>query len=185
WGLRRRYPQRADDIAVHHSSIAAARRRGVERRLKHGNLWVVVSSTSLELGIDIGTVDQVVFVHPPGAVVRLLQRVGRSGHRPDEPRRGLLLTAGPGELMEAAVTANSGRDGQLETVRMIDRPLDMLCQQIVGMAMTGAWSPDVAYDLIRRAAPFRALTRDDFDDCLDYLSGRRRDGTPWLPARLR
>ena len=185
WALKRRYPERQDAIGVHHSALAAARRRVVELRLKHGQLWVVVSSTSLELGIDIGTVDHVVFVHPPGGVVRLLQRVGRSGHRPGEPRRGLLLTASPRELLEAAVTASSGRDGQIEAVRMIESPLDVLCQQLVGMAMTGLWPPRAAYDLIRRAAPYRDLTLGDFEDCLDYLSGRRRDGESWLPARLR
>jgi ATP-dependent Lhr-like helicase len=184
WALRRRYPERSDEIAVHHSAIAAARRRVVERRLKHGRLWVVVSSTSLELGIDIGTVDHVVFVHPPGGVVRLLQRVGRSGHRPDQPKRGLLLTASPSELLEAAVTASSGRDGQIEAVRIVDAPLDVLCQQLVGLAMTGLWSASAAYDLVRRAAPYRELTWRDFQDCLDYLSGRRRDGMTWLPARL-
>jgi ATP-dependent Lhr-like helicase len=184
WALRKRYPDRHDDIAVHHSAISAARRRSVERRLKHGRLWIVVTSTSLELGIDIGSVDQVVFVHPPGGVVRLLQRVGRSGHRPDQPRRGLLLTASASELLEAAVTASGGRDGQIEAVRLLEMPLDVLCQQLVGMAMTSLWSPSAAYELICRAAPFRNLTWDDFKDCLDYLSGKRRDGTSWLPARL-
>ena len=169
---------------MHHSALSAARRRIVERRLKHGLLWTVVSSTSLELGIDIGTVDQVVFVHPPGGVVRLLQRVGRSGHRPEEPRAGLLLTATPSELLEAVVTAGSGRDGQIEAVRLADAPLDVLCQQIVGMAMTGMWSAEAAFALIRRAAPYRDLAWADFQDCLDYLSGQRRDGTRWLPARL-
>lgn len=184
WALRRRYPDRREDIAAHHSSISAVRRRVVERRLKHGQLWTVVSSTSLELGIDIGTVDHVVFVHPPGGVVRLLQRVGRSGHRPEEPRRGLLLTASPGELLEATVTASSGRDGQIEAVRTCTAPLDVLCQQLVGMAITRAWTADEAFALIRSAAPFQDLSRGDFDDCLDYLSGRRRDGSAWLPPRL-
>ena len=184
WALRRRYPERQAEIAVHHSAISAARRRTVERRLKHGQLWTVVSSTSLELGIDIGSVDSVVFVHPPGGVVRLLQRVGRSGHRPEQPRRGLLLTASPNELLEAVVTVSSGRDGQIEPVRVADAPLDVLCQQIVGMAMTGLWSASAAFDLIRRAAPYRALGERDFHDCLDYLSGRRSDGSNWLPPRL-
>jgi ATP-dependent Lhr-like helicase len=185
WALKRRYPERQDAIGVHHSAISAARRRMVERRLKHGRLWVVVSSTSLELGIDIGSVERVVFVHPPGGVARLLQRVGRSGHRPDEPRRGLLLTASPGELLECAVTASSGRDGQIEAARMVDAPLDVLCQQLIGMAMTGVWSAAAAFALVHRAAPYRDLTWTEFEDCLDYLSGRRRDGTVWLPARLR
>ena len=172
-------------IGVHHSAISAARRRLLERRLKHGRLWIVVSSSSLELGIDIGSVDRVVFLHPPGGVARLLQRVGRSGHRPNEPRRGLLLTASPDELIECVVTAGSGRDGRIEAARMIDAPLDVLCQQLIGMAMTGSWTPADAFALVRRAAPYRNLPKSDFDDCLDYLSGRRRDGTAWLPARLR
>jgi ATP-dependent helicase Lhr and Lhr-like helicase len=185
WALRRRYPERADEIAIHHSAISAARRRAVERRLKHGRVWVAITSTSLELGIDVGSVDQVVFVHPPGGVVRLLQRVGRSGHRPDEPRRGLLLTASASELMEAVVTASSGRDGQIDALRPIEAPLDVLCQQLIGMAITGTWSAEDAFALVRRAAPYSELERHDFDDCLDYLSGRRRDGTDWLPARIR
>ncbi|MSQ97432.1 MAG: DEAD/DEAH box helicase [Gemmataceae bacterium] len=185
WALRRRYPERSDEIAVHHSALSAARRRGVERRLKQGRLWAVVSSTSLELGIDIGSVDLVVFVHPPGAVVRLLQRVGRSGHRPNEPRRGLLLTASPSELLEAVVTVGSGHDGQIEPVRVLQAPLDVLCQQIVGIAMAGVASPHATFHLIRRALPYRDLAWSDFQDCLDYLSGRHQDGTDWLPARLR
>lgn len=184
WALRRRYPERKEEIAVHHSAISAARRRMVERRLKHGRVWTIITSTSLELGIDIGSVDQVVFVHPPGGVARLLQRVGRSGHRPNEPRRGLLLTASASELMEAAVTASSGRDGQIDAVRPTGAPLDVLCQQVVGMAITNPCRADEAFELVTRATPYRALSRGDFDDCLDYLSGRRRDGTDWLPARI-
>src|SRR5262249_3240009 len=84
WGLRRRHPAWDDQIAVHHSSLSAERRRRVERRLKRGRLRAVVTSTSLELGIDIGSVDLVVLVHPPGDVVRLLQRVGRAGHSPGQ-----------------------------------------------------------------------------------------------------
>src|SRR5207249_10759289 len=88
WALRRRHSAWDEQIAVHHSSVAAERRRRVEKRLKRGRLRAAISSTSLELGIDIGSVDQVVLVHPPGDVVRLLQRVGRSGHLPGQARRG-------------------------------------------------------------------------------------------------
>jgi ATP-dependent Lhr-like helicase len=185
WALRQRYPTRADDIATHHSALAPARRRLVERAMKQGRLWVAVSSTSLELGIDIGSVDGVVFVHPPGSVVRLLQRLGRSGHRPGVLRRGLVLTSSPRELLEATVCADCGRHGQIETLDVAAHPFDVLCQQLAGMAMTGAWTADDAYALVRRALPYRDLSRTDFDDCIDYLSGRKRDGTSWLPARLR
>jgi ATP-dependent Lhr-like helicase len=189
WALRRRFPEWVDQIAVHHSSLAADRRRLVERGLKRGELRAVVSSTSLELGIDIGAVDGVVLVHPPGDVVRLLQRVGRSGHGPGLTKRGLVLAASPGELLEAAVTAASTRLAQYEPLRVPAHPLDVLCQQLVGMAVARSWSVDEAFALVRRAYPYRNLPRDDFDGCLDYLSGRRREKgsgafSEWLPPRL-
>jgi ATP-dependent Lhr-like helicase len=184
WALRSRFPGWAEDIAVHHSAVAEPRRREAERRLKAGQLRAVVSSTSLELGIDIGSVDAVVLVHPPGGVVRLLQRVGRGGHGPGRPRRGLVLTAGPAELLEAAVTAAASRSAQVEPLRVPTHPLDVLCQQLVAMAAMQSWRAEEAFHLVRRAYPYRDLPRDDFDGCLDYLAGLCRDGQPWLPARI-
>ncbi len=180
WALRRAYPDRADDVAVHHSALAPARRRLVERAMKQGRLWAVVSSTSLELGIDIGSVDGVVFVHPPGSIVRLLQRIGRSGHRPGMLRRGLVLTASPRELLEATVTAECGRHGQIESLEVPAHPYDVMCQHLAGMAMTAAWTAEAAYRLVRRAFPYRDLAYDDFRACLDYLSGRLPVGRPRL-----
>jgi ATP-dependent Lhr-like helicase len=185
WAMRQRFPQFADHIAVHHSSLAPLRRRLVERRLKSGRLRAVVSSTSLELGVDIGSVDMVVLVHPPGGAVRLLQRLGRSGHGPDKLRRGLVLTTCPGELLEAAVTSTASRAGQIEPVRLSEHPFDVLCQHLVGMASAQPWHPDEAFALVRRAACYRELTRGDFNDVLAYLSGQHRDGRQWLPPRLR
>lgn len=185
WNMRRRWPDWDEEIAVHHSALAPARRRQVERRLKQGRLRAVVSSTSLELGIDIGHVDGVVLVHPPGGVVRLLQRVGRGGHGPGRPRRGLVLTASPAELLEAAVTGASGRSAQCEPLTLPGHPLDVLCQQLLGMAAQRPWAPDEAFALLRQAYPYRELSRQDFDDCLGYLSGRDRHGETWLPARLK
>jgi ATP-dependent Lhr-like helicase len=185
WRLRQRYPAWVEEIGVHHSALAASRRRRVERALKQGGLRAVVSSSSLELGLDAGTVDGVVLVHPPGGVVRLLQRVGRSGHGPTRPRRGLVLTANPAELLEATVTGASGRSGQYEALRSPGAPLDVLCQQLLGMAAGRAWTRAEAWTLVRRAHRYCDLTRSDFDGCLDYLSGRRRNGEEWLPPRLR
>jgi ATP-dependent Lhr-like helicase len=185
WALRQRFPAWADEVAVHHSALSRARRRDAERRLKNGRLRVVVSSTSLELGIDIGTVDGVVLVHPPGGVVRLLQRVGRAGHGPGRACRGLVLAATPAELLEAAVTAASGQAGQWEPLHLPSPPLDVLCQQLLGMAAQKHWTADDAFALVRQAYPYRELYRTDFDGCLDYLSGRRSDGRCWLPPRIR
>lgn len=186
WALRHRFPQWNDQIAVHHSSIAAVRRRRVERRLKSGRLKVVVSSTSLELGIDIGSVDRVILVHPPGDVVRLLQRVGRAGHAPGRPRRGLVLAASAAELLEATVTAASGRSAECEPITVPAHPLDVLCQHLLGMAATREWTADEAYDTVRQAYAYRDLCGLDFDACLAYLSGRTTSGQEnWLPARIR
>jgi ATP-dependent Lhr-like helicase len=185
WALRLHLPQWETQIAAHHSALAAARRREVEEQFKQGRLRVVVSTTSLELGIDIGSIDLAVLVHPPGDVVRLLQCVGRSGHGPGGVKRGLVLTAGESELLEAAVTAESGRAGQCEPLRVAGHPLDVLCQQVLGMAAVREWSADETFALVRRATPYRDLTRRDFDDCLAYLFGLDRDRRPWLPPRLR
>jgi ATP-dependent Lhr-like helicase len=184
WALRHAMPDWDALIAVHHSAIAADRRREVEGAFKRGELRAVVSSTSLELGIDVGSVDLAVLVHPPGDVVRLLQRIGRAGHGPGRVKRGLVLTESAAELLEAAVTGASGRSAQCETLRLPDRPLDVLCQQLLGMACGGPCSADAAFDLVRKAAPFLGLDRRDFDDCLAYLFGRDRYGQAWLPPRL-
>ncbi len=185
WLLRRAYPHWEDAIAVHHSALSAGRRRFIETKLKEGELRVVVSSTSLELGIDIGTIDSVVLIHAPRGVSRLLQRVGRAGHRPGAIRRGLILTAHPNELLEAAITVACSHSSQLEPLRVLDQPFDVLCQHLVGMACRSWWHPDDAYQIIRRAYPYRKLQRSDFDACLDYLTGTHRDGSEWLLKRLR
>jgi ATP-dependent Lhr-like helicase len=184
FALRRRYPEWDEAIAVHHSALARDRRRAVERQFKRGWLRAVVSSTSLELGIDVGPVEYVVLVHPPGGVVRLLQRVGRGGHAPGGPRRGLILTAGPGALFEAVATVASGKSSQCERLRLPVHPLDVLCQHLLGMAAVQPWTADEAYALVRKAACYKNLPRRDFDDCLDYLAGRTRDGNVWFPVRL-
>jgi ATP-dependent Lhr-like helicase len=185
FALRRRHPEWDQEIAVHHSALARERRRIIERQFKRGWLRAVVSSTSLELGIDVGPVDNVVLVHPPGGVVRLLQRVGRGGHAPGRPRRGLILAAGAGALFEAAVTAASGLSSQCERLRLPEHPLDVLCQHLLGMAAARPWTADEAYALVRRAACYENLPRGDFEDCLHYLAGQSQEGETWLPVRLR
>jgi ATP-dependent Lhr-like helicase len=184
WALRRKLPAWDDRIAVHHSALSAPRRRDVEERFKQGHLRAVVSSTSLELGVDVGSVDLAVLVHPPGDVVRLLQRVGRAGHEPGRPRQGLVLTATAAELLESAVTLASGVSGQCEPLQIPAAPLDVLCQQILGMCCAHSWSADEMYDLVHRAAPYADLARRDFDECIAYLRGVDRHGEVWLPARL-
>ena len=134
----------------------------MEADFKRGRLRVVVSSTSLELGIDIGSVDLGALVHPPGGVVRLLQRVGRAGHGPGRVRRGLVFTASAAELLEAVVTGASGRAAECEPLRTPSHPLDVLCQQIAGMTAAATWAADELYALVRRSHPYRGSKKIGF-----------------------
>ena len=160
-----------DSIAAHHSALDADRRRTVEAALKAGELRAVVSSTSLELGVDIGEADLSVLVGLPGSASRCLQRVGRAGHRPGVATRGLLLAATPAEVAGAVVTAEAARAGRVEPLRPIEAPLDVLCQQLLGIASAGETSADEAFALVTRSGPMANLSRADFDACLDFLAG--------------
>src|SRR5262249_50721827 len=134
-------------------------RRAIERQMKAGKLRAIICSTSLELGIDIGAIDEVVLIHPPGDVIRLLQRLGRSGHAPGRTRNGLILVSSAAELMEATVTVASARAGECEPLRIADAPLDVLCQQLVGLAARGPFSAEHTYEMVRSACPYRRLAR--------------------------
>jgi ATP-dependent Lhr-like helicase len=158
-------------VAAHHSALDANRRRAVEDALKAGELKAVVTSTSLELGVDIGSADLTVQIGLPGSVSRGLQRVGRSGHRVGASSRGLFLAATPAELAGAVVTAHAMREGRVEPLKAIAAPLDVLSQQLIGMACEGECSTDDAFALIRKAGPMADLTRADFDHCLAFLAG--------------
>ena len=166
--LRERFGEH--DVAAHHSSLAREERVLVEERLREGSLRVVVTSTSLELGIDIGTVDEVVLVSSPRDVTRALQRIGRSGHRIDRHPRGRFIGTGVDDVLECLVVSERCRAGTLDPIRVPVAPLDVLAQQLVGMAAVARWRDDDAYALVCRASPYATLTRADFDAVLDYLS---------------
>jgi ATP-dependent Lhr-like helicase len=169
--LRQTFGGDPEAVRAHHSALDASRRREVEAALKDGRLRAVVTSTSLELGVDIGTADLTVQVGLPGGVSRCLQRVGRSGHRVGVASRGVLLAATPADLAGAVVTAAAARDGRVEPLRAVRVPLDVLCQQLIGLACEGEQSCDAAYDLVCRAGPMADLSREDFDVCLASLAG--------------
>ena len=170
--LRHRTPGgEALEVAAHHSSLDAARRREVENRLKTGELRAVVTSSSLELGVDIGAADLTVQVGLPGGVARCVQRIGRSGHRVGAAPRGLILAATAAEVAGAAVTARAARAGAVEPLKMIESPLDVVCQQLLGMACAGETAVETAFALLKKAGPTADLDRGDFQACLDYLAG--------------
>jgi ATP-dependent Lhr-like helicase len=131
----------------------------------------VVCSTSLELGIDIGSVDLVVMLATPKGVSRALQRTGRSGHNIHTISRGILMATNVNDLVEACATVLLARGRHLEAVRIPTAPLDILAQHLVSMGCDRYWTRDEAFDLVRSAWPYRDLTRADFNDTLDYLAG--------------
>lgn len=169
--LKQLLPDLAEEIEIHHASLDRSLRLEVEDRLKNGELRAVVCSTSLELGIDIGAVDLVVMVATPKGVSRAIQRIGRSGHSLNETSHGVLVATNVNDLVEATVTAQLVREGALDPIRIQERPVDVIAQHVVGMAAFAPLSINDVYATIRRAYPFRNLTREEFDEIVRYLEG--------------
>jgi ATP-dependent helicase Lhr and Lhr-like helicase len=160
-----------DQIECHHASLDRDVRLEVEDRLKRGELRAVVCSTSLELGIDIGSVDLVVMLSTPKGVSKALQRTGRAGHNIHAVSRGLLMATNMNDLVECCATVLLARSRQLDEVRIPQAPLDVLAQHLVSMGCIREWGKGEAYELVRRAYPFRNLSEHDFAEVLDYLAG--------------
>lgn len=157
-------------VASHHGSLARPLRHQAEHRLKAGELSVVVATASLELGIDIGTVDLVCHVGAPRALSSLLQRVGRSGHALDRTPKGVLFPLTRDELLQCAAAIRAVRAGELDGVRVPRKPLDVLAQQLVAEAAAEPCSAEELWGLSRRAYPYRHLTRGEFDQVLRMLA---------------
>ncbi len=156
-------------IALHHGSLEVAQRRRVEAAMVEGRLRAVVATSSLDLGIDWGGVDQVIQVGAPKGVSRLLQRVGRANHRMDEPSRAILVPANRFEVLEceAAMLGVAARELDGDPPR--PGGLDVLAQHLLGLACAGPFHPDAAYAELTRAAPYAGLSRKDFDDTLTFV----------------
>jgi ATP-dependent helicase Lhr and Lhr-like helicase len=162
-----------EEIArAHHGSLAREQRIEVEELLKKGEIPCLVATSSLELGIDMGAVDLVVQVESPKSVARGLQRVGRAGHRLDEPSKGRIFPKFRADLLESAVVARRMKDGAIEETRVPRNPLDVLAQQIVAICAQEEITVDELHDLVRRAWPFRDLSRQQLENVLDMLAGR-------------
>jgi ATP-dependent Lhr-like helicase len=162
-----------EEIArAHHGSLAREQRIEVEELLKKGEIPCLVATSSLELGIDMGAVDLVIQVESPKSVARGLQRVGRAGHRLDEPSKGRIFPKFRADLLESAVVARRMKDGAIEETRVPRNPLDVLAQQIVAICAQEEITVDELHDLVRRAWPFRDLSRQQLENVLDMLAGR-------------
>ena len=162
----------ADEIEAHHSSLSRNVRLEVENKLKEGKLRAVVSSTSLELGIDIGYIDAVVLLSSPKSVTRLIQRVGRSGHNVYDTSKGYLIVVDRDDLVECTVLAKLAMERKLDKVRIPKKPLDILAQHIVGMSLERKWKVEDAFRVVKRSYNYKDLTFSEFLNVLRYLAGR-------------
>ena len=163
-------------VAAHHGSLSKGRRQRVEARLRAGDLRALVATASLELGIDIGPVELVCQIGSPRSIATFLQRVGRSNHTRSGTPRGVLYPTTRDELVECAALLRGVRGGRLDAIVMPQRPLDILAQQMVAESAAEQWASDELLELARRAAPFRDLSRSDFEDVTELLAEGIRTG---------
>ncbi len=157
-------------VLPHHGSLSRHLRLEAESRLKKGELRAVVATASLELGIDIGTVDLVCQIGTPRSIAVTLQRVGRSGHWVGAKPKGRIFATTRDELIECAALISAIRKGDLENIEIPQNALDILAQQMVAAGAAGAWKEDELYERFRSAYPYRNLPREDFDDVIAMLS---------------
>ncbi|MEN3536655.1 DEAD/DEAH box helicase [Microbispora sp. ZYX-F-249] len=159
-------------VRAHHGSVSKEERSQIEEALKSGRLPAVVATSSLELGIDMGSVDLVAYVEAPPSVASGLQRIGRAGHQVGAVSRGVIFPKYRGDLVQTAVVAERMRTGRIEEIRYPRNPLDVLAQQIVAMTALDEWTVDSLEAVVRRAAPYATLPRGALEATLDMLAGR-------------
>ena len=160
-----------DQIAAHHGSLSRDVRFDVEERLKNGELKAVVTSTSLELGIDIGYIDLVAQIGSPKSIIRCLQRIGRSGHRLRDISKGRLICMDRDDIVECAVMVREAYKGRLDRIKIPTNCLDVLAQHVMGMSIEKKWNVDEAFKLIRRSYCYRNLSKKQFKLLLKFISG--------------
>lgn len=157
---------------AHHGSVSKEARADVEEALKSGRLKAVVATSSLELGIDMGSVDLVIQVETPPSVASGLQRIGRAGHQVGEISQGVLFPKHRTDLIGCAVSVQRMLAGQIETMRVPTNPLDVLAQHTVAACALEPVNAETWFDIVRRSAPFATLPRSAYEATLDLLSGK-------------
>ncbi len=166
-----------ESIEAHHSSLGKETRIDVENKLKNGELKCVITSTSLELGIDIGYIDLVVQIGSPKSVSKGLQRIGRSGHNVNDMSKGRFVVFDLDDLVECAVLTKAAYDREIDRVTIPMNSLDVLSQCLVGMAIEKVWKVKEAYDLVRSSYSYSTLSWEDFLNTVNYLAGEIKDST--------
>ncbi|MDP9361561.1 MAG: winged helix DNA-binding domain-containing protein, partial [Acidobacteriota bacterium] len=158
-------------VQAHHGSIARAQRIEIEDNLKSGRLPALVATSSLELGIDMGSIDLVIQIEAPPSIASGMQRIGRASHQVGTVSEGIIFPKFRGDLLACAAVTDAMHRGAIEPARYPRNPLDVLAQQIVAMIAIESWHAGELFAVIRQAAPFAELARTSFDGVLDMLSG--------------
>ena len=171
--LTQYYPKyyNSKNVMAHHSSLSKEVRFETENELKEGNLKVVVSSTSLELGIDIGYIDLVILISSPKSVSRALQRIGRSGHQLHEKSKGRMVVVNRDDLVECSLILKNAKEGKIDKIDIPMNCLDVLSQHIYGIAIEGRQNIKHIYHMIKQSMPYHNLTWDEYEQVLRYLAG--------------
>ena len=157
-------------IALHHGSLDVTQRRRVEEAMAAGRLKAVVCTATLDLGIDWGDVDLVVNVGAPKGASRIMQRIGRSNHRMDEPSQAYLVPANRFEILECRAALDAVHEAAQDTPDARTGALDVLCQHILGMACADPFRLEDLYEEVRSAAPYAALSWEDFEACVAFVA---------------
>jgi ATP-dependent Lhr-like helicase len=170
--LKEKFPNKYEGfIGAHHSSLSREHRLQVENQLKEGKLKVCVSSTSLELGIDIGYIDLVILLGSPKGVARALQRIGRAGHKLHDKVKGRIVVLDRDDLVECGVLLKQALEKKIDRIHIPKKCRDVLSQHIFGLVVNGPRGIEEVYEEVKQAYPFQDLTRSEYQNVLDYLSG--------------
>ena len=170
--LKEKYPKNyTENIGAHHGSLSKQHRLNLEKRMREGNLKCIVCSTSLELGIDIGYIDLVIMLGSPKSIARATQRAGRAGHKLHDTIKGRIIVLDRDDLIESSVMLKNVLERNIDKIHIPENCLDVLAQQIYGIAISDQIHIDDLFKLIKRSYSYRNLDKNDFLEVIKYLSG--------------
>ncbi len=176
--LKEKYPKEYTDekkgtlIGAHHSSLSKEIRHSLEEKLRKGELKAVVSSTSLELGIDIGYIDLVILLGSPKSVARAIQRIGRAGHKLHETSKGRIIVMDRDDLIECSLILKAAKEKKIDKIHLPKNSLDVLAQQIFGFSISEEIEEKTLYNIIRQSYNYHNLKYEDYKEILLFLSGK-------------